>query len=281
MNFIQKSIKILNDPHELKLYLKYTYSKLCKKNIVRTINIGQHKVLISGFQNFTEYNTCTRALNKQDQLCYNFISSHLTGQDVVLFDIGANLGVVSAYLAKLYPEADIYSFEPSPVMYQALQSTIHANGFTNIRAENMAVTDIVGEVLFNTHPDCRATAKISNSDNQNSNIVSVDATTLDAFVIKEKIDHIDFLKVDVEGFEAKVFEGAQDLLQNKKIDYIYFEYCSLLEKAANIPIGSTLEILEKNGYSFYTITEDGIQAMSKQAIMDVKMSNWLATYKDL
>ncbi len=48
--------------------------------------------------------------------------------------------------------------------------------------------------------------------------------TLDAFCAEKKIDHVDILKIDVEGFEKHVLEGAEGLMTHKKVDIILFEF---------------------------------------------------------
>ena len=52
---------------------------------------------------------------------------------------------------------------------------------------------------------------------------SIEITTLDSFCSKNKIEFIDFLKLDVEGYEMNMFNGAKDFISNKKIGAIQFE----------------------------------------------------------
>lgn len=59
---------------------------------------------------------------------------------------------------------------------------------------------------------------------QKSFYTEVDTVTLDGYVIENGIDHIDFLKIDVEGHEPEIIDGAADLILRKKIDFIQLEF---------------------------------------------------------
>ena len=86
----------------------------------------------------------------------------------------------------------------------------------------------------------------------------VSTTTIDEYCARKKIDHIDFLKIDVEGAELDVLVGAKHLIKEGKIDYIEFEY-----GGAFLDAGITLEqvysFLTEAEYKIYKLTDKGCE----------------------
>jgi hypothetical protein len=87
-------------------------------------------------------------------------------------------------------------------------------------------------------------------------VVHISAETLDSILAREGIDEVDALKVDVEGFEGQVFEGAAKLLARSKAPLIIFEFCDWAERRAQKrPIGYAQRFLLDLGYSIYRLAD--------------------------
>ena len=76
---------------------------------------------------------------------------------------------------------------------------------------------------------------------------------MDDFWKKEINKQIGLLKIDVEGFEADVLNGASYLLDNKLIDFIIFEFSPRIHKLRNIDIDAPIKILLKYNYNLFTV----------------------------
>jgi len=85
--------------------------------------------------------------------------------------------------------------------------------------------------------------------------VDVPSCTLDEFCHSEKIAKVNFLKVDVEGFERAVFQGATRLLRERRVDCICFEISQEPLKGAGVSSRSIFEALEVHGYLAYRFDE--------------------------
>ena len=86
--------------------------------------------------------------------------------------------------------------------------------------------------------------------------VEVAAKTLDEVLEETGTDHVDLIKVDVEGFEVCVFKGAQNLLKGARPPLVLFEFCDWAE--ARVPkarIGDAQRLLLDNGYSIWRLTD--------------------------
>lgn len=86
--------------------------------------------------------------------------------------------------------------------------------------------------------------------------VAVTAITLDQILAEEKINHVDLLKVDVEGFEALVFQGAKRLLTGQNPPLVVFEFCDWAERrTAGIEMRSAQQILKEWDYRFWRLSD--------------------------
>ncbi|MCG2725664.1 MAG: FkbM family methyltransferase, partial [Elusimicrobia bacterium] len=85
---------------------------------------------------------------------------------------------------------------------------------------------------------------------------NIEVKTIDAFCKEQKIEHIHFLKLDVEGHELKVLEGASGMLKLGAIDFIQFEFggCNIDSRT----FFQDFYYLFKDNYKIYRILKDGL-----------------------
>ena len=88
-------------------------------------------------------------------------------------------------------------------------------------------------------------------------IIEVPVTTLDDHVDAEGLHQIDFLKIDVEGFELRVLCGARNLLREKRVDLILLEIGDGTCATAGIEPVEVVNELESHGYRLHAIDEEG------------------------
>ena len=105
-----------------------------------------------------------------------------------------------------------------------------------IHPQCLALSDRIGEVTFYEYgsegegslinslvPNARFPARFG----YESQVITVQSTTLDHFCASHGIDRLDFLKIDVEGAELSVLKGSADMLRRRKIMAVYFEFNDL------------------------------------------------------
>jgi len=167
----------------------------------------------------------------------------------VVLDIGANLGVMSYYLAKEFPDREVFAFEPIPYNFQNLEKIAKKFKLQNLKPFQLALGNENGaiEMILPVKNSVRfhGLAHVKNDDIQESTegiTFNCPIQRLDDFQnlqnIKSKITGI---KIDVENFEYYVLKGAENLLKK----YMPLIYCELWD---NDNRKKTMELLKNLGY---------------------------------
>jgi len=136
----------------------------------------------------------------------------------VIYDLGANIGAASLYLAAHYPTARFYGFEPLPANYE-----ICLRNYRNLRQSQVfpwAAGSRTGSVSFefsqNDPRGGRIGANPSPSATRTVSRIDVPVFSLAELIRTKKLEPPDFLKIDVEGAEAEVLHGLEDQFQSVK-----------------------------------------------------------------
>lgn len=143
--------------------------------------------------------------------------------DAVCLDVGANIGLYSLALAALAPRGRVYAFEPSPGSFDYLRHNVDDNGLANVESFKLALgAQAAGTVHFHDIPFFTAGSFTVDDDSfltseaLGSNYFEAPATTLDAFVAEHGLNRVDLVKIDVEGAELSVLDGAKETLSTMR-----------------------------------------------------------------
>ena len=148
----------------------------------------------------------------------------LRGASVVV-DAGANIGWYTLIAARYLPRSGIVlAFEPDGVSLGLLLKSIKENRFTNVKTFAQALSNRIGEARLQKSPDPRNPGMHSIAVDHHTRASIVPTTTLDMVVHSQGIDTVDLLKLDVEGAEASVLNGAAKLLERRRIKHIFIEW---------------------------------------------------------
>ena len=127
------------------------------------------------------------------------------GPGSVCFDVGAHIGYYSLLLSKLVgPTGRVISFEPMPYTNSFLRRNLQNNNIRNVTVEQAAVGVSNGSVRMGSPSDGR----LGQSSISDSGSTEVRCTTIDLEVARLGLDRLDFIKMDVEGFELQALTGA-------------------------------------------------------------------------
>lgn len=135
----------------------------------------------------------------------------LQPQDTVL-DIGANIGCTAILFGSRCRR--VVGFEPSPSTYRFLQKNLTASGLTNVTAHNVGLGKTAGRYELTFAADNRSGGFVSDKMQASTghHVEAIEIAQGDAFLRGAGVKHVDFVKIDVEGFEQDVIEGLADTL---------------------------------------------------------------------
>ena len=162
----------------------------------------------------------------------------------VYVDVGANIGTLSFCAAQLVGDTGkVIAIEAHPKTFSYLSKNVALNDFTNISLLNYAVGNKDGMLTFSD----------INSDDQNKVVtglvrgIAVPVKKLD--VLLQHQSNITLLKIDVEGFEKFVIEGAAEVLQ--RTDMVFFESWDKNFDTYGYTTGDIISLLESMQFSIY------------------------------
>jgi len=214
---------------------------------------------------------------------YHFVRSYVR-KGMVVFDVGANIGDYSHFIMNAAgSDIRIHCFEPVRSTFSKLQQRFKDNN--NITLNNCGLSDKDEEVRIKIFGDTagvnsiyeRTSARDTHPELSEYSEELVKLVTLDSYFDKKQIHFIDLLKIDVEGHELKVIEGAGATLKNGKIRIIQFEYGgSFLDSGARLEEMHAL--LTGHGYKLFRLLPFGKVRIKKfrPRMENFKFSNWIA-----
>jgi FkbM family methyltransferase len=140
---------------------------------------------------------------------HQYLYSSLKADDVV-FDVGANIGLVAIQLADKVQKGKVYAFEPFIENFERMKENLSFNDIENLNPFNLGFSEGEEEVSFFA-PEAKNSGMVSVNP---SKLGETHLTTLDIFIENNAIDRLSLIKLDVEGYEQKVLRGAKNTLDS-------------------------------------------------------------------
>lgn len=162
--------------------------------------------------------------------------------DSVILDLGSNIGVTLVHLKHVYPSARVIGVEMDEDNYKLAERNIA--GMDGVEVINSAISVSDGVVSYNKSDNVDAYhVTTSGTDNHAGKLVSVNSITIGSLLAKYRLESVDFMKMDIEGEEIKLFDEQADLAWLNKV------------KALNIEIHGDAALLQSiisklEGYGF-------------------------------
>lgn len=178
--------------------------------------------------------------------------AHLAQRSRVVLDIGANTGLYSLLACASTSRSSVIAFEPVTHIRDRLIFQVHLNGWEDrCQAVGAAVSD--RDEMLHLHVPLGELPQSASLDPDGfrhaaGTLVETPAVSIDSFCASA--DHIDLVKIDVEGFEDRVIAGMADVLATHK-PTIFFEVL------VDAPARRIKEILTPFGYKIFKLTATG------------------------
>ena len=179
--------------------------------------------------------------------CYTSFDGFQIQSDWTIVDCGANIGIFTLFAAIQATEGRVFAVEPAEYNCELLRENIAANGFKNIQILKLAVSDTSGTgTLLLTHPGNEHILK-GGMDNSNAKTEEVRTVTMTELLDSLELNHVDLLKMDVEGMEFEVFK---DIAWLERVQRIVLE--------VHLSVGNP-------GWISQRLTEAGFEALQRPA----------------
>lgn len=180
------------------------------------------------------------------------------------FDIGAHVGETAAEFLNTFPAAQIYSFEPLPEAFALLEQRRNPRlrpirlAMSNLRgASNLYVRD-PKDGIPSPNSSLVAERQYGLVTGQSTKTITVSCDTVDNFCSTNAIDAVQLLKIDTEGSEIQILDGAVETLRSRDVRFVFVEFETLLPVkdatgGALTPIAERLEPLGFRLIATYTL----------------------------
>jgi len=159
--------------------------------------------------------------------CYNAIKEF---SEPIIFDVGANIGTFTTWMARAFPNGKIYSFEPQRAVFQMLSGNAAINNLYNVYTHNIGLGKENTKVEFDEpnyfqKNDFGTFSLVENIITEKTkNKIVVQIQTLDWFLEYYKVPKVHLLKIDVEGMDLDVLTGGYNTIK-KHLPVIFIEHC--------------------------------------------------------
>ncbi len=200
----------------------------------------------------------------------------------IVFDIGANVGEYSKMVQiksiDHNVDIDLHLFEPTKSCFEVVERELSGS---NVRLNNFGASksNTIATIYFDEEKSGLASLYQRNLECYNLKLdksEEIELRRLDEYIKQKKIDHIDLVKIDIEGHELSALEGFGEYMNGNFIDYIQFEY-----GGANLDSHTSLmdlyHFFNSKGFSLAKIMPNGLHRRKYSPYMDnFQYSNYVA-----
>ena len=178
----------------------------------------------------------------------------LVKKNYTIIDAGANIGVFSLIAANKYKgKVRVYAFEPAAYPANKIRKNIEINRIETIEVCNSALGNYKGEINLNICEDDAYNSIGTNPQAKIQGNIKVPITTIDIFCKENSITKVDILKMDTEGAEYLILQGAKSFLSSHCIPIIFTEYNRQVITGYTHTLDDLEGILIENGYEIFEI----------------------------
>lgn len=180
--------------------------------------------------------------------------------NAIFLDIGSNIGLFSLVMASTFNDAQVHAFDPIKLNNTLLSSSTEINGLKNIIINETCVGDFDGVVEFSIAEDSAYSSIRDSGRKAELKKIKLPILKLDTYIQQEKLQKIDFIKIDVEGAERLVIEGATQLFSSSALRprLMMIELCDRNLRAFNTSLVEVIELMISFDYKPYVLHKDSL-----------------------
>lgn len=213
------------------------------------------------------------------------LKEYIKKNQPVFFDVGANVGEYSKELRKAFSNAEIYAFEPNCNTFEVLNKNLAGS---DVKLFNLGIgSQAENKVIYtyekdqtSGHASIYKDVLLTVHKAKEIKEVQFNMTTLDGFCQEKGIEYIDLLKIDAEGHELEIMNGARQMITQGKIGIIQFEF-NETHIISRVFLKDFYEFL--SDYSIYRLDAEKLIPLGEYSYVNeiFRFQNLLAVKKEL
>jgi FkbM family methyltransferase len=181
------------------------------------------------------------------------IAKSLIPQSGVFFDLGANYGLCTFGLLPDLSSVNFHLFEANESLVRTIEKSTALHKESTFFVNHACISDEDGFSKFHLEPNQTGQSHVATSLEKGIEIKNL---VLDSYCKANKIDRIDFAKIDLEGHELSALKGWESCLRDHIIKSIYIEIMEENQKRYGLKTNEPLVLLESIGYKLFLCKED-------------------------
>lgn len=189
---------------------------------------------------------------------YKIVIAQCGRADPVIIDGGAHRGGSVEAFSRYAPHAKFHCFEPDPSLAQELTALFSNN--PRVRVIMAALGDAIGKATFNINVSRPTNSLLPSGDALQPDLqslcqlveqVEVDILTIDAYCEAQALDHVDIIKLDLQGYDYKALLGAKTALRGAGVVLIEVLFVEIYKGCNLFP--DVLQLMGECGYTLFTL----------------------------
>lgn len=218
---------------------------------------------------FPVYNIIYPIFKKnQDKHEIALMNQYIKKGDVVL-DIGANIGFYTNILSDLVgANGKVYAFEPDKKNFSHLQK--NAAGLKNVVLINKAVSDKTGTITLYQSDLLNVDHKTYETQDYTSK-TEIESVAIDDIIADKKVD---FIKIDIQGFEYFAFQGMQQIFAANEDLKIITELYPYGLNNSGIKVDEFISFLRKSDFYIYRMQENKLSILTDDDVKSLNNENY-------
>jgi FkbM family methyltransferase len=203
--------------------------------------------------------------NFQDKNEIEILNKYISKDDIVL-DIGANIGFYSVLISKWVGcNGMVYSFEPDKLNYTYLKDTCKSK--SNIFLNNKAVGSLNGKLILYQSNEINVDHRTYKPDNFSISY-EVDVVSIDNY-FANNFDKINFIKMDIQGYEFEAIKGMRNLLEKNKEIKLLTEFWPYGLKQSGSSAIQYFNYLVDLNFNIYLLEKNNLLKLDEKKVIEL------------
>jgi len=203
--------------------------------------------------------------NKQDAFEIKLLKEHIKKNDTVL-DIGANIGFYATILSDIVGEhGTVHCFEPDTKNFEHLKKATAS--IKNIKINNKAAGPRTEKLKIYTSKNLNVDHRTYKPEEYDQEI-EIDAVSIDDHLASAP--KVDFIKMDIQGFEMQAIQGMQTILEKNKDVKIISEFWPYGLKKAGSSVTDYFIFLVAKGFNCYLLEENSLLKLNAEKVRSLE-----------